>query len=164
MKVSHGFRMRAEVKGYILKTAVPERVPGVRIPLPPPACTTAHLRYCLQRREDPSLALRISPAGSRYAHARKTAQVRIPLPPPLTHLIGKDLRNSTARARWVITSFRRFLSEFVPAQNDGPLPFQSNAWRLFLNESPPNVGTISKYDFGGLEFLKMFCRGFKGFD
>ena len=34
------------------------------------------------RFKGPSTPLRISPAGSRFAHARKTAQVRIPLSPP----------------------------------------------------------------------------------
>ncbi len=76
------------LKQAVLKTAVPERVPGVRIPLPPPASVSSSFAN----------ALRISAAGSRSAQNApltpairlnlKTAVpervpgVRIPLPPP----------------------------------------------------------------------------------
>src|SRR6185369_7923721 len=60
------------LKQAVLKTALRETVTGVRIPLPPP--------YRLR-----SLALLgISAAGS---DARKTPQVRIPLPSPVNRAI-----------------------------------------------------------------------------
>jgi hypothetical protein len=65
--------MCERLKQAVLKTAVPARVPGVRIPLPPPVFPEQ-----LAAR-GPSTSLRISPAGS---DARKAAQVRIPLPLP----------------------------------------------------------------------------------
>src|SRR5436853_1170607 len=59
--------MCERLKQAVLKTAIPERVSGVRIPLPPPLSFGSFS------------ALRISPAGSQphyvRLHARKTAQL-----------------------------------------------------------------------------------------
>src|SRR6516162_2942052 len=53
---------------------------GVQLPLPAPATSQDD---GIDR--GPSrLALRISPAGSRFAHARTTAEVQLPLPAPAT--------------------------------------------------------------------------------
>jgi hypothetical protein len=48
--------MRERLKRAVLKTAVPETVPGVRIPLPPPASLSRRgisLHYCKNRRKLP---------------------------------------------------------------------------------------------------------------
>src|SRR5947208_1869670 len=82
--------MCERLKQAVLKTAIPERVSGVRIPLPPPIVRLAFFRPARAR-----ALLRISPAGSRFAtlgsqtrlagapgfaHARKAAQLENAIP------------------------------------------------------------------------------------
>ena len=84
-----GFRLRApapltpanrlKLKRAASKAAIPERVSGVRIPPSPPAYkpTTASIPTTVRGPSTPRYRapLRISPGGSRCAHAAKPAQV-----------------------------------------------------------------------------------------
>src|SRR5438132_11240543 len=79
--------MRERLKRAVLKTAIPERVSGVQIPLPPPDILAGFLR--LARRgglaQDFGARLRRR-AGALTAIPERLSRIQIPLPPPIVDL------------------------------------------------------------------------------